>query len=80
MYEGMTNLHGSLNTLNSNNACYHSVQNLLSCLLCININNRAHRTIIFVLLYEFELGLSLGGDGQKLWVLENRVREENICL
>jgi len=47
--------------LNSSNACYHSVQNLLSYVLCINIDNRAHRTIIFVLLYEYELGLSLWG-------------------
>jgi len=36
--------------------------------------------MIFVLLYESEFGLSLWGDGQKLWVLENMVREENIYL
>jgi hypothetical protein len=42
--------------LNSGNACYHSVQNLLSShLLCKNLEIRIYKTIIFpVVLYGFE--------------------------
>jgi hypothetical protein len=42
--------------LNSGNACYHSVQNLLSsCLLSKNLKIRIYRTIIFpVVLYGCE--------------------------
>jgi hypothetical protein len=35
--------------LNSGNACYHSVQNLLSSLLSKNIKIRIHKTIILSL-------------------------------
>jgi hypothetical protein len=42
--------------LNSGNACYHSVQNLLSsCLLSKNVNIRLYKIIILpVVLYGFE--------------------------
>jgi hypothetical protein len=43
--------------LNSGNACYHSVQNLLSsCLLLKNLKIRIHKTIILpVVLYGCEI-------------------------
>jgi hypothetical protein len=38
--------------LNSGNTCYHSVQNLLSCLLSENLKIRIYRTIVLpVVLY-----------------------------
>jgi hypothetical protein len=61
--------------LNSVNACYHSVHNLLSFrLLSINIKIRIYKTIILsVVLYGYEtLSLTLR-DEQRLRVLENRV-------
>ena len=44
--------------LKSGNACYHSVQNLLSSsLLCKNLETKIYRTIIFLL---FCMGVKLG--------------------
>jgi hypothetical protein len=62
-------------TLNSGNACYHSVQNLLSsCLLSKNIKVKIYKTIILpVVLYGCEtLSLTLKEE-HRLWVLENRL-------
>ena len=61
--------------LNSGNACYHSVQNLLSSnLLSRNLKIKIYRTIILpVVLYSCEtLSLTLREEG-RLRVFENRV-------
>jgi hypothetical protein len=60
--------------LNSGNACYHSVQNLLSSnLLSKNVNIRIYKTVILpVVLYGYETwSLTLKEEG--LSVFENRV-------
>jgi hypothetical protein len=61
--------------LNSGNACYHSVQNLLfSRLLPRNIKIKIYRTIIFsVVLYGSETWFLTVRDEQKLTVFVNRV-------
>jgi hypothetical protein len=61
--------------LNSSNACYHSVQNLLSSpLLSKNIKIRLHRTIIVLMvLYGRETWSLALREGQSLTVFENRV-------
>jgi hypothetical protein len=65
--------------LNSGNACYHSVQNLLSsCLLLQNVKVRIYKTIILpVVLYGCEIWFLTLKEKHKLKVFENGV-EENI--
>jgi hypothetical protein len=66
--------------LNSDNACYHSVQTLLSSLLLSkNVKVRIYKTIILpVVLYGCETWSLTVRDEHKLRVFENRVVEENI--
>jgi hypothetical protein len=61
--------------LNSGNACYHSVQNLLSsCLLSKNVKVRIYKTIILpVVLYGCETWPLTLREEHKLTVFENRV-------
>jgi hypothetical protein len=61
--------------LNSGNACYHSVQNLLSSrLLSKNVNVRIYKTIILpVILHGFETWSVILREEHKLRVFENRV-------
>jgi len=61
--------------LKSRNACYHSVQNLLSCrLLSKNLKNKIYRTVILpVVLYWCETWLLTLREERKLRVFENRV-------
>jgi hypothetical protein len=61
--------------LNSGNACYHLVQNLLSsCLLSKNVKVRIYKTIIFpVVLYGCETWSLTVRKEHKLRVFENRV-------
>ena len=64
----------------SGNACYHSVQNLLSCsLLSKNLKIKIYRTIILpVVLYGCETWSLTLREERKLSVFENRVVEGNI--
>jgi hypothetical protein len=61
--------------LNSGNACYHSVQNLLSsCLLSKNVNVRIYKTInLPVVLYGCETWSLTVREEHKLRVFENRL-------
>jgi len=61
--------------LKSGNACYHSVQNLLSSsLLSKNIKIKIHRTIsLLVILYGYETWLLTLREECRLGVFENRV-------
>jgi hypothetical protein len=61
--------------LNSGNACYHSVQNLLSShLLSKNVKVRIYKTIILpVVLYGCETWSVIVREEHKLRVFENRV-------
>jgi hypothetical protein len=61
--------------LNSGNACYHSVQNLLSSrLLSKNVKIRIHKTVILlVVLYGCETWSLTLREGHRLMVFENRV-------
>jgi sorting nexin-29 len=61
--------------LNSGNACYHSVQNLLSsCLLSRNVKVRIYKTIILpVFLYGCETWSLIVREEHKLSVFENRM-------
>jgi hypothetical protein len=61
--------------LNSRNACYHSVQSLLSsCLLSRNIKVKIYKTIILpVVLYGCETWSFTLRDEHRLSVFENRV-------
>jgi hypothetical protein len=61
--------------LNSGNACYHLVQNLLStCLLSKNIKIRIYKTItVPVVLYGCETWSLTLREEHKLGVFENRV-------
>jgi uncharacterized protein (UPF0332 family) len=61
--------------LTARNACYYSVQNLLSSsLLSKNIKNKIHNTIILlVVLYGCETWSHTFREEQRLRVLENRV-------
>jgi hypothetical protein len=61
--------------LNSGNACYHSVQNLLSSrLLSQNVKVRIYKTIILpVVLYGCEIWSLTVREEHKLRVFENRV-------
>jgi hypothetical protein len=62
--------------LNSSNACYHSVQNLLaSRLLSINVKVRIYRAIILLVILNGHETWSLTlREEHELWVLENRIR------
>ena len=66
--------------LESGNACYHSVQNVLSSsLLYKNINIKIYRTIIFpVVLYGFETWSLTLNEERRLRVFESRVLRGNI--
>jgi hypothetical protein len=66
--------------LNSGNACYHSVQNLLSSrLLSENIKVRIYKTMIFpVVLYGCETWPLTVREEYKLRVFENRMLGENL--
>jgi hypothetical protein len=61
--------------LHSGNACYHSVQNLLSSgLLSKNLKIRIYKTIILSLvLYGCETWSLISMEGQRLRVFENRI-------
>jgi hypothetical protein len=61
--------------LNSGNACYHSVQSLLSCcLLSKNLKIKIYMTIILpVIQYGCEIGSVTLGEECKLTVYGNRV-------
>ena len=61
--------------LRSGNACYHSVQNLLSSrLLSKNLKMKIHRAIILpVVLYGCETWSLTLGEGKQLRVFENTV-------
>jgi len=61
--------------LNSGNACYHSVQNILSSgLLSINLKIKIYRTIILpVVLYGCETWSLKLREERRLRVFENRV-------
>jgi hypothetical protein len=61
--------------LNSGNACYNSVQNLLSSrLLLKKVKFIIYKTIIFpVVLYGCETWSLTVSEEHKLWVFENRV-------
>jgi len=65
----------SKNGLKSRNACYHSVQNLLSSsLLSKNIKIKIHRTkILHVVLYGFETWSFMLREEHRLMAFENRV-------
>jgi hypothetical protein len=66
--------------LRSRNACYHSVQNLLSStLLSKHLKIKIYRTIILpIVLYGCETWSLTLREGRKLRVFENMVFEENI--
>jgi hypothetical protein len=61
--------------LNSGNACYHSVQGLLSsCLLSRNVKVKIYKTIILpVVLYGCETWFLMLREEHRLRVFENRV-------
>jgi len=61
--------------LNSGNACYHSLQNILSSrLLSKNLKIKINRTLILsVVLYRCETWSLTLREERKLWVFENRV-------
>jgi hypothetical protein len=61
--------------LNSGNACYHSVQNILSCrLLTKNVKIIIYKTtIVFVILYGCETCSLTLNEEYRLRVFENRV-------
>jgi hypothetical protein len=61
-------------TLNSDNACYHSVQNLLSSRLSKNLKIRKYKTIILpVVLYGCEIWSLTLREEHRLRMFENRV-------
>jgi hypothetical protein len=66
---------GIKSRFNSCNACYHSVQNLLSsCLLSKNVKIKIYKTIIVpVVLYEYETWSLTLGKEHRLKVFENRM-------
>jgi hypothetical protein len=70
------NIHDEIKSrLNSGNACYYSVQNLLSsCLISKNINIKIYKVVIFpVVLYGCETWSLTLGEEYRLRVFENRV-------
>jgi len=68
------------NRLKSGNACYHSVQNLLStCLVSKNLKIKIYSTIVFlVLFYGCETWSLTLREEHRPRVLEARVLEKNI--
>jgi hypothetical protein len=59
--------------LNMGNACYHSVQNLLSCLLFKNVKSKMYKTVILlVVLYGCETWSVTIKEEHRLKVSENR--------
>jgi hypothetical protein len=59
--------------LNSGNACYHAVQNLLSsCVLSKNVKNKVYINIILPVLYGCETWSLTLGEEHRLRVFENR--------
>jgi hypothetical protein len=76
MFGNMTNKSKNKRRLNSGNACYHSVQNLLSSpLLSKNIKLRIHKTVILpVVLYGCETWSMTLREQHRIRVYENRVR------
>jgi len=67
-------------SLRPGNACYHSVQNLLSSrLLSKNLKNKIYRTVILpVVLYGCETWSLTLREGRKLRVFENRVLRKTL--
>jgi hypothetical protein len=63
------------NRLNSGNACYYSVQNLLSsCLISKNLNIKIYKTVILtVVLYGYETWSLTLREEHRLRIFENRV-------
>jgi hypothetical protein len=60
--------------LNSGNSCYHSIQNLLSCLLLKNLKIKIYKTVILpVALYGCETWSLTLREEHRLRVFENRV-------
>jgi hypothetical protein len=60
--------------MNSGNACYHSVQSLLSSrLLSKNVKIRIYKTIILPVLYECETWSLTFREEHRLRMFENRV-------
>ena len=59
--------------LKSGNACYHSMQNLLSLLLSKNLKIKIYRTIILPVLYGCETWSLTLREEHRLRVFENRV-------
>jgi hypothetical protein len=60
--------------LSSGNACYHSVQNLLSSRLSKNVKIRIHKTIILpVVLYGYEIWSLTLREEHRLRLFEKRV-------
>jgi hypothetical protein len=60
--------------LKAGNACFYSVQNLLSSsLLYINVKTKIHRTVILPILYGCETWLLTFREEHRLRVYENRV-------
>jgi hypothetical protein len=60
--------------LNSGSTCYHSVQNLLSCLLSKNVKIRIYKTIILpVVQYWCEIWSPTLREEYRLTVFENRI-------
>jgi hypothetical protein len=59
--------------LNSDNTCYHSIQNYLSCRLSKNVKIKMCKTVIFlVVLYGFETWFLTLREEHRLRVFENR--------
>jgi hypothetical protein len=71
----MTIMMKSKSRLNLGNACYYSVQNLLSsCLISKNLNIKIYNTVIFpVMLYGCETWSLTSGKEHRLRAFENRV-------
>jgi len=68
--------------LKSGNACYHSVQNLLSsCFLPKYIKIKIHRTIILpAVLYGYETWLLISREERRLRVFKNRALRRYLGL
>jgi hypothetical protein len=67
--------------LNGSNACYHSVQNLVSCLLHNNLKIKIYKTIVLpVVLYGCETWSLTLGKEYRLRVFENRMLRRILGL
>jgi hypothetical protein len=68
------------NSLNSGNAYYRLVQNLLSSrFLSKNLKNKEYRTAILLILYGFEMWSLTLREERRLRVPENRVLKAIFC-